>query len=89
MMALSEAASITQGNLIGVDGTFTSVTTDSRSIEQGGLFVAITGETNDGHDFVPMAKAQGAIGTVVSTEMSGNFPQIQVEDTTVALGVVG
>jgi UDP-N-acetylmuramoyl-tripeptide--D-alanyl-D-alanine ligase len=44
------------------------VSTDSRSIKRGDLFVALRGEHFDGHDFVPAALAKGAVGAIVHDE---------------------
>jgi len=86
MMELSEAARIVDGKLRGADAVFTAVTTDSRSIEQGDLFIAIPGENFDGHNFVPEAGMKGAAGAVVSASVDAELAQIEVPDTTRALG---
>lgn len=63
---------------------FTGITTDSRSLEPGYLFLALRGERFDGHDFAGVAVEKGAIAVI--TERSKGFmlngvPQLQVEDT--------
>ncbi|HEU4685429.1 MAG TPA: UDP-N-acetylmuramoyl-tripeptide--D-alanyl-D-alanine ligase [Nitrospira sp.] len=45
-----------------------TVSTDSRSIKRGDLFVALQGERFDGHDFVPSVLAKGAVGAIVSDQ---------------------
>ncbi len=45
---------------------FSGLTIDSRAVEQGALFVALTGERVDGHDFVSQALETGAGGAIVS-----------------------
>jgi UDP-N-acetylmuramoyl-tripeptide--D-alanyl-D-alanine ligase len=60
---------------------------DSREVGAGDLFIALTGETTDGHRFVDGAFAQGAAGALVSSP--GNFPHILVEDTSEALNALG
>lgn len=67
---------------------FTGVSTDSRSVVEGDLFVALTGDRFDGHDFVADAAAAGATGAVVSRPVPGSegvrlYP---VQDTLVAYG---
>jgi UDP-N-acetylmuramoyl-tripeptide--D-alanyl-D-alanine ligase len=65
------------------------ITTDSRSVADGQLFVALVGEKFDGHDFVASAIEQGAAGVVVSRPVSTSVPHVavfEVEDTLVALG---
>ncbi len=47
---------------------FRHISTDSRSIRKGDLFVALQGERFDGHDFVPTVLAQGAAGAIVHDE---------------------
>ena len=93
MMALSEAARIVQGTRSGNDAEFTSVSTDSRAVRQGGLFVAIPGERLDGHAFLSRASTMGAVGAVVSDMTlnlaESNLALIGVPDTTVALGQLG
>ena len=60
MLTLSESATLLNSRCSGQDVTFTSVTTDSRSIEAGTLFVALRGDRFDGHDFVTQAlRAEG------------------------------
>lgn len=64
------------------------VSTDSRTVREGDLYVALRGERFDGHDFVGDAVAGGALGAVVSRPVAGEagaalYP---VEDTLVALG---
>ena len=60
---------------------------DSREVGPGDLFVALKGETTDGHRFVAQALAQGAAGVLVSEEMAG--PQVRVADTAAALDALG
>ena len=56
---------------------------DSREVGAGDLFVALTGETTDGHRFLPQAFAQGAAGAIVSEPCDG--PHVLVADTFAAL----
>lgn len=69
---------------------FTSVSTDSRTIGEGDLYVALVGERFDGHDFVADAMARGARGAVVSRPLPGPGPArlYPVDDTLVALGAL-
>jgi UDP-N-acetylmuramoyl-tripeptide--D-alanyl-D-alanine ligase len=67
--------------------TFTGVTTDSRKVRKGDLYVALVGERFDGHDFVAAALAAGASGAVVSRSAAvTDVPLYEVPDTLVALG---
>ena len=69
---------------------FSVVTTDSRSIEDGALFVALVGDRFDGHDFVSEAVAAGACGVVLqmgpAAPLPVNVAVFVVPDTLVALG---
>lgn len=69
---------------------YTGVSTDSRDIQEGQLYVALSGGRFDGHDFVADATSKGARGVVVSREPTGHtdvrlYP---VDDTLVALGAL-
>jgi len=66
------------------------VWTDTRSVMRGDLFVALTGESFDGHDYLRDAVAGGAIAVVVSRPVSNlGVPVIEVRDTLAALGALG
>jgi UDP-N-acetylmuramoyl-tripeptide--D-alanyl-D-alanine ligase len=65
----------------------TGVSFDSREVEPGHLFVALTGEATDGHRFVSGAFERGAAGVLVSQPVDG--PHILVADTMVALNALG
>lgn len=93
MLTLLQAAGGIRAITQGLDAYFTSVTTDSRAIIPGSLFVALKGERFNGHQFVAQALAQGAVAAMVAqTEAEGhkgewqNFPLLLVEDTRLALG---
>lgn len=65
------------------------VRTDTRAIQPGDLFVALKGDTFDGHDFVHAAAQKGAVAALVSTPQSlCDIPQIVVQDTRLALGAL-
>jgi UDP-N-acetylmuramoyl-tripeptide--D-alanyl-D-alanine ligase len=88
---LSQAAQAIGGRLIGADVEGHGVTTDSRKIPTGALFVALKGERFDGHDFVEQSLAQGAAAALVNANWvespaSTAQPLIVVDDTRLALG---
>ena len=86
-MHLSTAANITMGSLIGPDVLFQGVSTDSRTLSTGDLFVAIPGENFDGHKYLVSAQKNGASGALVEHKVDcSNLSQLVVEDTTIALG---
>jgi len=81
---LGELARITGGVLHGDDVAFGVVTSDSRALEPGALFVALRGERFDGHQFVPDALAHGAAGALVERVVSVPLPQVVVRDALAA-----
>jgi len=82
---LREAARVAGGELIGEDRPFGCVSTDSRTLKPGALFVALRGPNFDGTAFVQAAAAQGAIGALVERATPGALPQVRVSDTLRAL----
>ena len=66
----------------------TGVCYDSRKIQPGELFVAVTGFAADGHKFIPMAAAKGALAVLCEREPEENVPYIKVASTRHALAVV-
>ncbi|OAN57866.1 MULTISPECIES: UDP-N-acetylmuramoyl-tripeptide--D-alanyl-D-alanine ligase [unclassified Sphingobium] len=60
---------------------------DSREVGQGDLFVAMKGETTDGHKFVDRAFGQGASGAIVSEPVA--HPHVLVPDSAAALEALG
>ena len=87
-MKLADAASIVGGRLSGGNPLFTGVSTDSRSLRSGDLFVALRGERFDGHTFLAQAKDIGASAAMVDSRHLGEFPLpvVVVEETRRALG---
>lgn len=90
MMTLHEAASALDRRYHGADVTFRRVHTDSRTISDGDLFVALRGERFDGSQFVPEARGKGAVAAMVEVRSEGSpdpsFPYVLVDDTRRALG---
>ncbi|PLW82935.1 UDP-N-acetylmuramoyl-tripeptide--D-alanyl-D-alanine ligase [Kineobactrum sediminis] len=86
---LSELEKPLQARLSGADTTITRVSTDSRAIGPGDLFVALEGEHFDGHDFLEVVAAAGAAAAVVSRPVKTSLPVLQVADTQRALGYLG
>jgi UDP-N-acetylmuramoyl-tripeptide--D-alanyl-D-alanine ligase len=71
--------------LDGHDVTIARVTTDSRDVAPGDLFVAVPGETFDGNDFVSAAIGAGASAVVTSRRDIVGVPRILTDDTLVVL----
>ena len=85
-VALSKIAAVLHGEQLGQDLTFDAVTTDTRKITPGCLFVALKGERFDAHDFADEAKKAGAGALLVSRRLDIDLPQIVVKDTRLAFG---
>ncbi len=88
MMSMAEAARILGGRLRGPDARFGGVSTDSRTLAAGELFVALRGERFDGHAFLEDARKRGAAGAIVDESFSGSsaLPVLAVRDSLDALG---
>lgn len=90
-LKLSDILRATGGAVVAAlpdDAVFTSVTTDSRQVSPGALFIALRGLNHDAHDFVPQALSQGALGAIVD-HVPPSFTHgglVQVGDTLRALG---
>src|SRR5918992_5057764 len=82
---LSEVARCAAGDLLGEDRTFASVSTDSRTLPAGALFVALTGDNFDGHYYVAAAAERGAVGALVAHALAVDIPQVVVPDPLAAL----
>ncbi|WP_313824006.1 UDP-N-acetylmuramoyl-tripeptide--D-alanyl-D-alanine ligase [Leclercia sp.] len=84
-VTLSQLATILGADVSG-ELTFDAVTTDTRKITPGCLFVALKGERFDAHDFAEQAKAAGAGALLVSRKLDIDLPQAVVKDTRLAFG---
>jgi len=88
MMHLAEAARVLAASLTSGGGAeFTAVSTDSRTLPPGALFVALRGERFDGHRFLGAARDAGAVGALVDSGYDGEVPMpvMVVGDTRRAL----
>lgn len=85
MERMSDLARRLDAPLHGRDARFTRVTTDTRQLAPGDLFVALRGEHFDGHDFVAQAHQAGAAGALVAEAQPSNLPQVVVPDTLAGL----
>lgn len=88
MISLSckEINQILNGEMTGTDVMINSVSTDSRKISPGELFIALKGPNFDGSAFVADVKAKGAVAVVVEQPVAEDITQIIVRDTRLALG---
>ncbi|WOD12111.1 UDP-N-acetylmuramoyl-tripeptide--D-alanyl-D-alanine ligase [Pseudomonas sp. NyZ704] len=85
-MQLSQLIKPLGGSLVSIDARFDSVSIDARRMQPGGLFVALSGERVDGHDYVAQARAAGASAALVSHSVNDPLPQLLVHDCRYALG---
>lgn len=89
MMTLASLASLLNAQLIGDDIQVSNISTDTRAINPGDLYIALRGERFDGHEFVVEAIGKGAGAVVVDAIQRGlAAPQLVVDDTLVALGQI-
>ncbi|MFN3989830.1 MAG: UDP-N-acetylmuramoyl-tripeptide--D-alanyl-D-alanine ligase [Erythrobacter sp.] len=84
-LALWSSAEIAQatGGMASAEFQASGVEMDSRDVRAGDLFVALKGESMDGHRFIEAAFAKGAVAAIVDRPVP--FPHVLVEDTTAAL----
>ena len=97
-MAANRPAAMTVTQVQGVIGaelhgsadgarSFSAVSTDTRTLQRGDLFVALQGPNFDGHHFLAQAEQAGAVAAIVSRfDDAVPLPQLRVDDTLVALG---
>lgn len=90
MMRVSEAKKVLGARIEGRDVEFTGVSTDTRSLKAGQLFVALRGERHDAHRFLAQARAAGAAAALVEASATKaeqrGLPLLIVQDTRRALG---
>ena len=95
MMTLQQAGQwLDHAQLVGDAGvSFKRVHSDTRSIEPGDLFVALRGERFDANDFLPEAKARGAVAALCQGDaraqlQAAGLPGLLVADSKLALGAL-
>jgi len=82
---LADYARACGGELQGADRAYIGVSTDTRTLKPGELFVALRGPRFNANDFVNAAESAGAAGAVVDTRIDRPIAQIVVRDTQEAL----
>jgi UDP-N-acetylmuramoyl-tripeptide--D-alanyl-D-alanine ligase len=85
MDRLAHLAQVVNGRLTGSDTGFAGISTDTRKLQAGDLYVALTGERFDGHEFVAQAASQGAAGALVERALDNVVSQVVVTDALKAL----
>ncbi|MEY3695237.1 MAG: UDP-N-acetylmuramoyl-tripeptide--D-alanyl-D-alanine ligase [Pseudomonadota bacterium] len=87
--SLNELLSVVPGATLTAPASFSGVTTNSKTVEAGNLFVALRGERFDAHDFIEDVAALGAAAVVVERLPDGlPIPALIVPDTRYALGQI-
>ncbi|MBI5626524.1 MAG: UDP-N-acetylmuramoyl-tripeptide--D-alanyl-D-alanine ligase, partial [Nitrosomonadales bacterium] len=82
MMLLSQAAQALNGSLVGEDVRFTGVSSDSRKLANGDLFIALRGEHFDGYEFIAQAARSGAVASLVNADSYDAHPSALSPDGT-------
>lgn len=87
-LTLEQVAQATGGKISGGNPLITRITTDSRATRPGDLFVALSGERFDGHEFVGQALSGGAVAAMVNSDKAETIsaPLVAVADSRRGLG---
>lgn len=91
MMTIKQAAAALQIDWLEKDVSFTGVSTDSRTLKSGDLFIALSGKNFEGGKFVSNAIKQGAVAAIVNENVTldqptSDVPILKVKDTRYSLG---
>ena len=88
---LSWIAEKVNGKLLkgAADVEVSAVSTDTRTLEDGAVYLALKGPNFNGHDFISTAEKAGASAVIASEDVATSLPVIMVEDTKEALGLLG
>ncbi|MES9855841.1 MAG: UDP-N-acetylmuramoyl-tripeptide--D-alanyl-D-alanine ligase [Sedimenticola sp.] len=84
--SFSRAAEQLSARHLGPESHFSAVSTDSRTLAAGDLFVALEGPNFDGHNYLELAAQHGASGAMVQHEVATGLPLLQVDSTLKGLG---
>lgn len=85
-MSANTAAQALHSELKGEDVVFSGLSTDTRTLRKGELFVALQGPNFDGHEHLKEAESAGAVASIISKSIKTSLPTIKVKDTRLALG---
>ncbi|MBL4621185.1 MAG: UDP-N-acetylmuramoyl-tripeptide--D-alanyl-D-alanine ligase [Immundisolibacteraceae bacterium] len=88
-MSLRETA-LVLGTVVSANASsrYQQISTDSRDLLPGSLFVALRGPNHDGHDHLAVVEAAGAVGAIVEQRKPIDLPQLVVPDSRAALGKI-
>lgn len=84
-LTLTQIATLAGGRLVGEDAPAASLSTDTRTLRAGQLFVALQGPRFDAHELVSAGQAAAAAGVMVSRRLDVSLAQVLVDDTQAAL----
>ena len=87
MFSTKEIANVTGGELVGGSVEVTSVSTDTRTLEKGALFIAVKGERFDGNDYIKQAAENGAaaaISDLAAGTVKTHIPVVYVKNSRTA-----
>ncbi|WP_105199363.1 MULTISPECIES: UDP-N-acetylmuramoyl-tripeptide--D-alanyl-D-alanine ligase [unclassified Pseudoalteromonas] len=73
----------------GSNSSLSNINTDTRTLCDGEVFLALQGPNFDGHNFIDVAERQGAVAVIVAHPVETHLPQLVVSDTRIALGQIG
>lgn len=91
-ISLSQLAVATEGQVVGEDVYFSTIATDTRTLKEGDLYVALKGERFDGHQFLEQASQKGCSSFLIDAEFNlsekklQKVPHVIVNNTLRALG---
>jgi len=93
-LSLQLIGEVTQGTVVAPSDVQShldihSIVTDSRSLAKDDVFLALKGDNFDGHKFCQQAFDKGCKALIVSEQQAVDLPQVVVEDTRIALGLLG
>ena len=77
---LSKIAKVADAKLIGKDLGFNKISTDTRTIKKGDIFLALKGENFDGHDFIETAIEKGASSIISERELGEKINYIKTKN---------
>lgn len=86
---LSDCQDSLDAELLGDDVTPSGFSIDTRTLKAGDLYIAIEGDRFDGHDYCRAAEDAGACGLLVHKTVESSLPQLKVQNTRTALGLLG
>lgn len=87
-MSLDEVSAVLSAKRLGEDVFVNGLSTDTRNIKGGELFLALKGPNYDGHNFVQQAVEKGAVACLVDEKIDNDCAQVVTQDTHQALGLL-